>query len=103
MKQLYTEEPVLKMFDPSKPGRMETDASDQVIGACYTQEHDGKWHPVVYYSRKLSSAEQNYDIHDKELLAIIVALETWRVYIEGSPELTILTDYKNLLHFTTTK
>ncbi len=61
------------------------------------------WHPVAYYSRKLSPAEQNYDIHDKELLAIVAALEAWRVYIEGAPGLTILTDHKNLLHFTTTK
>ena len=91
------------MFDTKKPSRIETDASDLAIGACLTQEYEGKWHPVVYMSRKLSPAEQNYDIHDKELLAIVAALETWRVYAEGSPDLTIFTDHKNLLHFTTTK
>jgi len=53
--------------------------------------------------KKLSSAEQNYDIHDKKLLAIIAALEAWRVYTEGASELTILTDHKNLLHFITIK
>ena len=61
------------------------------------------WHPVAYLSRKLSPAEQNYDVHDKELLAIVASLESWRVYTKGSPELTILTDHKNLVHFTTTK
>ena len=82
---------------------METDASDLAIGACYIQEHNGIWHPVAYISRKLSPAEQNYDIYNKELLAIVAALETWRVYAEGSPDLTIFTDYKNLLHFTIIK
>jgi len=95
--------PVLKLFDPTKPIRIETDASDLAVGACLSQEYDKKWHPVAYYSRKLSPAEQNYDIHDKELLAIVAALQQWRVYAEGAPGLDILTDHKNLLHFTTTK
>ena len=82
---------------------METDASDLAIGACWMQEYDGRWHLIAYMSRKLSPAEQNYDIYDKELLVIVAALETWRVYAEGSSDLTILTDYKNLLHFTTIK
>ena len=50
-------------------------------------------------SRKLSLAEQNYDIYNKELLAIVATLETWRVYAEGSLDLIIFTNYKNLLHF----
>jgi hypothetical protein len=96
-------DPLLKLFDPKKPIQIETDASDLAIGACLSQQYDKKWHPVAYYSRKMSPAEQNYDIHDKELLAIVVSLEHWRVYAEGAPELTILTDHKNLLYFTTTK
>jgi hypothetical protein len=95
--------PVLRMFDPKKPLILETDASDYAIGACATQEHDGKRHPIAYYSRKMSPAEQNYDIHDKELLAIVSALQHWRIYCEGAPKLTIYTDHKNLLYFTTTK
>jgi len=66
---------VLKMFDPKKLERMKIDASNLVIDACFSQLYEGMWHPVAYYSRKLSPAEQNYDIHDKELLAIVVALE----------------------------
>ena len=91
------------MFDTKKPLRIESNALDLAIGACLTQEHKGKQHPVAYISRKLSPAEQNYDIYDKELLAIVAALETWRVYAEGSPGLTIYIDHKNLLYFTTTK
>ena len=82
---------------------METDASDLAIGACLLQIKDGKWHPIAYYSRKMSQAEQNYDIHDKELLAIVALIQNWRVYAESCLELTIYTDHKNLLSFTTTK
>ena len=103
LKNECLQDPVLKMFDTKKSSRIETDASDLAIGACLTQEHEGKWHPVAYMSRKLSPAEQNYDIHNKELLAIVAALETWRVYAKGLPDLTIFTDHKNLLHFIKTK
>ena len=58
---------------------------------------------MVYILRKLSLVEQNYDIYNKELLAIVAALETWRVYAEGLPDLTIFTNYKNLLYFTIIK
>ena len=90
-------------FRANEPTKIETDASDQAVGACLCQQKDGKWHPVAYYSRKMSQAEQNYDIHDKELLAVVNALEHWRVYAESSSELTIFTDHKNLTTFTTTK
>ena len=83
--------------------KIETDASDQAVGACLYQQKDGKWYPVAYYSRKMSQAEQNYDIHDKELLAVVNALEHWRVYAESSSKLTIFTDHKNLTTFTTMK
>jgi len=49
------------------------------------------------------SIEQNYDVHDKKLFAIVAFLESWRVYIEELPKLTILTNHKNLVHFTTIK
>ena len=49
-------------------------------------------------------AEQNYDIHDKELLAIIDVLKHWRHYLQGARhEVAIITDHKNLTAFTTTK
>jgi hypothetical protein len=98
-----TSNPLLRTFNPKKPIQVETNASNLAIGTCLSQEYDGKWHPIAYYSRKLSPAERNYDIHNKELLAIVTALQHWRVYCEGAPQLTILTDHKNLLYFTTTK
>jgi len=64
------------MYDSRLPSRIEIDASNLVIDACFNQEHKGMWHPMAYLSRKLSSIEQNYDVHDKELLAIVAFLES---------------------------
>jgi len=64
------------MFDSKKSERMKTDALDLVIDACFSQLYEGMWHLVTYYFRKLLSAKQNYDIHDKKLLAIVAALES---------------------------
>ena len=58
---------------------------------------------MAYFLRKMLAAEQNYDIHDKELLVVVNALEQWRQYAESYLELTVYTDHKNLLNFTTTK
>jgi hypothetical protein len=91
------------MFDSKKLERMKTDASDLVIDACFNQLYEDMWHSVTYYFRKLLLAKQNYDIHDKKLLAIVAVLKAWRVYTERASELTILTNHKNLLHFITTK
>jgi RNase H-like domain found in reverse transcriptase/Reverse transcriptase (RNA-dependent DNA polymerase)/Integrase zinc binding domain/Aspartyl protease/Chromo (CHRromatin Organisation MOdifier) domain len=95
--------PLLKTFDSSRRTKIETDASDFAIGACLAQEHDGRWHPVAYHSRGLTTAEGNYDIYDKELLSIVDAFKHWRVYAESSTDLVVYSDHKNLTYFTTTK
>lgn len=103
LKTQMTKTPLLRIFDTTKPLRIETDASDYAIGACLTQQYSKDFHPVAYYSRQLSPAEQNYDIHDKELLAIVASLRHWKIYCEGAPNLTVLSDHKNLTYFLTTK
>ena len=105
LKRAFTSAPVLQHPDPQKPFLVETDSSDFALGAVLSQKgEDGLIHPVAYMSTSLSPAEQNYDIYDKEMLAIIQALETWKIYLEGNPgTTTILTDHKNLEYFTTTK
>jgi len=61
-------------------------------------------HPEAYYSRKLKDPEHNYDIHDKELLAIVDALQKWDTYCKTmGPKITILTDRKNLEYWKTKK
>ena len=84
---------------------METDASDYALGACLNQKDDqGRLHPVAFLSRKFTPVELNYQIHDKELIAIIAACEEWRHYLEGARfPITIYTDHKNLVYFMTTK
>ena len=103
LKDACAKEPVLLNFKTGQPTQIKTDASDQAVGVCLCQQVDSKWYPVAYYSHKMSQAEQNYDIHNKELLAVVNTLKHWRVYTESSSELTILTDHKNLTMFTTTK
>ena len=103
LKDTCAKEPVLLNFKTGQPTRIKTDASDQAVRVCLCQQADGKWHPVAYYSQKMTQVEQNYDIHNKELLAVVNTLKHRRVYMESSSELTVLTDHKNLTTFTTTK
>ena len=93
------------VFDPTKPIYIETDASDYALGACLSQKDDqGRMHPVAFLSWKFSPAELNYQIHDKELMAIVVACQEWRQYIEGATyTITIYTDHKNFIYFMTMK
>jgi len=86
--------------------RIKADSSDFITGVVLSQQSmtDRKWHPVAFYSKSLSSVEQNYKIHNKEILAIIRALEEWRHFLEGTTHLVeIWTDHKNLEYFMTAK
>jgi len=101
-----TTAPVLMSPQDSEPFRVEADSSDFATGAVLSQQSmvDGKWHPVAFYSKSLSSVERNYEIHDKEMLAIICALEEWRHFLEGATHpVEIWTDHKNLEYFMTAK
>ena len=105
LKERLSTAPILVVFNPELHATLETDASDYVIGACLSQKgEDGKSRPVAYYSRKMTGPELNYDIHDKELLAVVEAFKEWRVYLEGPKyPVQVFTDHKNLLYWTTTK
>jgi len=84
------------------PFQIEADSSDFATGAVLSQQSttDRKWHPVAFYSKSLSFVEQNYEINDKEMLAIIHALEEWRYSLEEATHLVeIWTDHKNLKYF----
>lgn len=105
LKLAFTTAPVLAYFDYTKKTVLETDASDWASGGVLSQyDDDGVLRPVAYFSAKHSAAECNYEIYDKELLAIIKSMEEWRPELQGSQqEFEILTDHKNLEYFTTTK
>ena len=78
LKEKFTIAPLLMVFNPAKPIYIETDASDYALGACLSQKDDqGRMHPVAFLSRKFSLAELNYQIHNKELMAIVIACQEW--------------------------
>jgi len=93
---------VLTIFDSASTTRHEvhTDASDKAMGACLLQrkQDESAWRPVAYFSRKLNSAQQNYNATDKELLAIVEALQYWRHYLHGQ-DFVVKTDHQPLRYF----
>jgi hypothetical protein len=105
MKKTVTEAPILKHFDRTKTSYVEADASDYVTSGVLSQmDDDSILHPVAFFSKRLCPAECNYEIYDKELLAIIRCFEAWRPELEGTDLLIqVLSDHKNLEYFMTTK
>lgn len=103
VKTAVTTAPILRHADPNLEFTVETDASDFALGAVLSQpasSSDPTLHPVAFISRKLSREQLNYDVHDKELLAIIFALESWRHHLQGlDTPFIILCDHRNLLFF----
>jgi hypothetical protein len=79
------------------------DVSDYAIGAiCSQPDNANILHPLGYFSRKLRAAELNYNIHDKELLAIVEVLDKWGTYCKSTPHMIIiLSDHKNLEYWQT--
>lgn len=106
LKQRFSNVPILCPPDPSLPFIVEVDASNTGIGAILSQRPDPatKLHPCAFYSRKLNSAERNYSVGDRELLAMKAAFEEWRHWLEGAMHpFTVLTDHKNLEYLRTAK
>ena len=75
LKAAFTQAPILAHFNPDNPIVVETDASDYAITAIISQisPNDGDIHPIAFYSSSMQLAELNYEIYDKELLAIFEA------------------------------
>lgn len=105
LKKAFTEAPILQHFDPDLPILVEADASDYVVAGVLSQSDiDGVIRPIAYFSKRMSPAEGNYEIYDKELLAIVRCFEQWRPELEGAAHpIQVLSDHKNLQYFTTTK
>ena len=97
LKQLFTTTPILAMWQDERETVLETDASGWATGGCLSQyDSKGLLRPVAYYSKKLTPAENNYSIHDKQLLAIIRFLNEWRGELIGLRKpFNILTDHEN--------
>ena len=105
LKKRVTEAPVLRHYDRSRKAVLECDSSDWCLGGVLSQYDDeGDLHPVAFFSKKMIPAECNYEIYDKELLAIIRCLEHWRPELEGTDKpVEIYTDHKGLETFMISK
>ena len=105
LKEKFLQAPVLQHFDPEKPCTVETDASDFASGGVLSQpDNNGQLRPVAYFSKRHLPAECNYEIYDKELMAIVRAFEEWHPELEGSTHpVDVVTDHKNLEYFMSSK
>jgi hypothetical protein len=101
LKRCITEEPILRQPKMDEQFELEVDASGYAISAVLMQrQEDGKRHPVGFYSAMLNDTEQNYDIYDLELLAVVRSLENWQTYLAGSPhKVIVFTDHMNLQYW----
>jgi hypothetical protein len=100
MKELVVSELVIAQLLPTGIFCIEVDALGFALGGVLSQHHpDGKWHPVAFILHVMSPTELNYDIYDKELLAIMYALNEWQPYLLHMSEFDIWTDHKNLAYF----
>jgi hypothetical protein len=109
LRKAMINKPVLHQPDFTKPFFLLTDTSAYGVGAILSQEggtssanttQKPKLHPIVYYSATFTETEHNYNIYERELLAIIKAISHWRPYLIWTKEpFTILMDHTNLLHW----
>jgi len=105
LKGRFTKELVLAAPNLDKEMRMEVDVLDYATrGVLSMKCEDGLWRPVAFLSKLLNETERNYEIHDKEMLAIIRRLENWRHLLEGVHfKFKIWTNHKNLEYFMKTQ
>lgn len=95
LKQKLVQAPVLAVPDFEKPFILETDASHLGVGAVLMQDN----HPIAYLSKHLCPRNQTLSVYEKECLAILMAIERWRPYLQHR-QFLIRTDHKSLLHLT---
>ena len=104
LKKRFTTAPILSHFYPGRRTVVETDASNLALGCVLSQSQGRRLHPVAFHSRKINNTERNYEIHDKELLAMMKAFKEWKRYLWGEEEpVTVYTDHENLQSFFTKK
>uniref|UniRef100_A0A0W0FN22 Reverse transcriptase/retrotransposon-derived protein RNase H-like domain-containing protein n=1 Tax=Moniliophthora roreri TaxID=221103 RepID=A0A0W0FN22_MONRR len=105
LKEAFTRAPVLTHWEPDCPITIKTNTSNYAIATILSITlSNGELHPVAFLSRTLTGAELNYDMHDKELLAIFEAFKLWHHYLKGAANLiNVVTNHKNLEYFSTTK
>jgi len=85
LKERFTKEPVLTVLDLDKKMRMKVNMSDYAMGGIlFIECEDGKWQPMAFLSKSLNETERNYEIYNKEMLAVIRRLENWKHLLEST-------------------
>ena len=105
LKQAFTSTPILTYWVLDAQLVVKTDVSDYALAAILSiMTKDNEIYPIAFHSQMFSALELNYNVHDKELLAIFEAFKIWRHYLEGSASpIDVVMDHKNLEYFSTTK
>jgi len=105
LKEKFTKELVLAALDLDKKMRMKVNVSNYMIGGILSMKcEDGRWRPVVFLSKLLNETKRNYEIYDKEILAVIRGLGNWRHLLESAKfKFKVWTDHKNLEYFMKTQ
>ena len=105
IKEKFIEELILRIYQLRLLIKIEIDLFNFALGVCLIQKYKNKvWYLVAYYSYKIILLELNYDIYNKELLAIVTVLKEQRAFLQGTIDPFIIKiDYKNLMEFLTTK
>ena len=99
---MFTTAPALVQFNYDRETIVEADSSGWCIGGTLMQyREDGLLHPCAFFSKKNSPVECNYEIYDKEMLAVVQCLEEWDAELRSVQSFQIHTDHKNLEYFIT--
>ena len=101
LKRIFMTRPVLVALDLDKEFRVKADTSNYATrGVLSVKSSNRMQRPVVFILKSLSDIERNYEIHNKEMLAVIRCLEVWRHFLEGTTtKFKVWTDHKNLEYF----
>ena len=81
LKELFIVELILKIYILSLLTVVKIDVLDFILGIYLVQKYLDEWHPVTYYSCKMTLLKLNYNIYNKELLGIVAALKEWRAFL----------------------
>ena len=104
LQKAFTTAPILMHWIPNASLIIETDASNYDLAAILStvSPTDNQVHLIPFHSQTFNSAELNYNVYNKELMAIFKTFKVWQHYLKGSPTLVdIITDNKNLEYFST--
>ena len=101
LKKALCSAPVLLIPDPALPYTLNCDACNYAVGATLQQDQGNGLQPIAYRSRKLTPAEINYDVREKEFLAIVDACSHWRQYLHSDEPFRLLTDHDSIKYHRT--